>query len=798
MINSYIKLAIRNLVRNKLTSFINIVGLSVAIGGCIFVFLVFNRHFTLDAFHENAEKIFTIENIISAKGENQIWGNSPVPLGPALQKDFPQIERFVRMNQQWITVRSGDNIFNESIQFVDEGFLEMFTFPLKYGNKYSLSNPNAVILDEKTALRYFGKKNPIGKQLTFIFNEKQKESFLVRGVAEELPETASFGFNFLVNYRKQFNLKLIDQNSWQQLTNATFIQLSDPASIHTVVTRMNRYVELQNSADFNRPISNFIFKPLLKMGRNSYKVRDSISGISLTPMHMIPMVMGNLFLLLLACFNYMNIGVVVAARRVKEIGMRKVMGSTRFQLVYQFIGEYILLCLIALLLGIIIAESILHPMLEIAYGDFFSISIFDFISNLNLWLFFIGLLFITGVGAGAYPAFFISSFQPTHIFRGGQTIKGKRIFTRILLTLQFIFSFYACVSGVVLIQNSIHQNNLDWGYSQDHVITIPIDNDYYAAYKNTIEQHPDILSTAGSRMHIGKSNSQVFINNVAAGTMGEAKKYAVVHFDVGLDYVETMGLCIKNGRSFLRTLKTDEDQAVIVNETFVNKMGWKNAIDKRISIENKAYDVIGVIEDFHYQIFNEKIKPVLLRIAPEKMFNYLSIKVKAGKEQQVSEYLQATWRQVIPVTPYGGFYQDEIFNLYLHIMDMTSVISITGSVFFLLITCMGLFGLISLTISKRMKEISIRKVLGASVYNIIRFINKDFIFLLIFASMIALPGSYLLLTYMLDGLIEYNCGVGPLALIFSFVCVIATAMLTVSSLVYRAATSNPSDNLRFE
>jgi len=798
LINSYIKLAFRNLIRNKLTSFINVIGLSIAIGCCIFTFLVFNRHFTLDAFHENAEKIFIVENIISTDGEEQIWGNSPVALGPALQKDFPQIDRFVRMNKQWVTVRLGDNYFNECIQFVDEGFLEMFTFPLKYGDKHSLSNQNAVIIDEKTALRYFGDVNPIGERLTFIFNKKQKESFIVQGVTDELPQTASFGFNFLVNYKKQFNLKLIDQNNWEQLTSATFIQLSDPASIHTVAAGMNRYVEIQNAADFNRPIHKFVFEPLLKMGRNSYNVRDSICGISLTPNHMIPMVVGTLFLLLLACFNYMNIGVVVAVRRVKEIGMRKVMGSTRFQLVYQFIGEHILLCLIALLLGIIFTETIFLPIFETTFGDFFNLSIIDFISNLNLWLFLIGLLLITGVGAGAYPAFFISSFQPMHIFRGGQTIKGKRIFTRILLTLQFIFSFYACVSGIVFIQNSIYQNNLDWGYNQDHIIVIPIESKYYTAYRNTIVQHPDIISTAGTQLHIGKSHSQVLVSNIAAETMEVTKKYAAIHFDVGLDYVETMGLRLKNGRSFNRALKTDQDQAVIVNEIFVNQMGWQNVIDKKISIENKNYDVIGVVEDFHYQVFTEKIEPVLFRIAPENMFNYLTIKVKAEKEQQISKFLQEIWPQLIPETPYIGFFQDEIFRLYLQMMDMISIISTTGSAIFLLITCMGLFGLISLTISKRMKEISIRKVLGASVYNIIQFINKDFIILLLFASMIALPASYLMLTHILDALIEYNCSVGPLALIFGFICVITTALLTVSSLVYKAAISNPIDNLRFE
>jgi ABC-type antimicrobial peptide transport system permease subunit len=676
--------------------------------------------------------------------------------------------------------------------------MEMFTFPLKYGNKHALSLRNAVVLDEETAWRYFGDENPLGKQLSIIFNNKQKESFIVRGVAEEFPETASFGFSILVNYEKQFKLGLSDRNNWKQLTSATFIQLSHPENIHTITAGMNRYIELQNAANSLRPMSKLVFEPLRSMGRNTYKVRDSISHISLHPSQVIQLPISTLFLLLLACFNYMNISIVAAARRVKEIGIRKVVGGTRLQLVIQFIGENLLLCLIALPLGIAFTQYVILPAFNTAFGDFFNLSIMDFTSDMNLWFFLVGLLLLTGFSAGAYPAFYISAFQPTHIFKGSQTTKGKRVFTRILLAFQFVFSLIAVISGIVFTQNSIYQNNLDWGYNQEQVIVIPIESEYYTMYKDEIARHSNILSTAGCRMHIGKSYRQVVVKTIETETVGEANNYAVVSFDVGFDYVETMGLRLKEGRSFRRILKTDIDQAVIVNETFVNHMGWQNAMGKKVFLEKKTYQVIGVMEDFHYRVFTEKIEPALLRISPGDTFNYLAVKVRAGTAQQTVGFLQKTWGQVIPAAPYTGFFQDDVFAVYLQIMENLTIINIAWAIIFLFITCTGLFALVSLTITKRMKEISIRKVLGASLPEIIQLVTMDFIILIVIASVIALPTTYFLLNFLLDALIEYNVGVGPFALILAFVFVFAAALLTIFSRVYKAAASNPADNLRFE
>ncbi len=796
------KIFSRNLLRNKLTSIINITALSIGIAGCLFAFLMLDRHFNLDAFHENADNIFIAQNTIATKGETQTWGNSPLPLGPALKQDFPQVERFVRVNRRGCAVRRGDHIFDEPVHFVDEGFMDMFTFPLKYGNKHALSNRNAVILEENTALRYFGDRDPTGKELVFIFDRSQKVSFFVGGVIKELPKTASFRFRFLVRYEQQFQLGLARPDDWKQLTGATFIQLTGPGHIGVIASNTGRYVQRQNSADSHRPISEILFEPLRGMGKNTYKVRDSISMISLHPGQVLQIPISTLFLLLLACFNYMNAAMVTATRRSKEIGIRKVVGGSRLQLVLQFLGENILLCLLALPLGILLAETIILPAFNMAFGDFFNLSVLDVIGRGVFWLFMLGLLLFTGLSAGAYPAFYVSAFQPAQVFRGAQTIGGKRAFSLVLLVFQFMFAFIAVTSGITLAQNSIYQNNLDWGYGngKDHILVIPIEDEYYGAYKNEIARHAAVLGTAGAAGHIGKRYRRAMVKTTEARgvTGGETGNHAVVRFDVGFDYVETMGLRLIEGRSFRRELSTDEDSALLVNRTLVTAMGWQTGVGKTIELEDKTYHISGVVQDFHYESFDKKIEPVVLSVSTPGAFNYLAVKVGAGSGAEVDTFCKQAWAKLIPSAPYRGYFQEDVFAVYLQIMDNLTVINIGWASVFLFITCIGLYGLVSLNIEKRIKEIGIRKVFGASFGSIVTLVAKHFIVLLIVAAWIALPATYFMLNLLLDLLMPYHAGVGLSSLLLALVIVSAAALLTVSLQVYKAAVSNPAQTLRAE
>ncbi len=785
MLKSFLKVAYRGLLKSKLSSFINIFGLSLAVGCTIVIFLIIDFMYSLDSFHENADSLFLVENVIEISGTVEIWGNSPLPLGPALEADFPQVIRAVRVADAAGAMRYGDLVFNESIRFVDPAFLEMFTFPLKYGDKSALSDNSALILSEDLALKYFGDANPIGEQVSITFNSEQTETFLIRGVAEKVPANASFGFAVLCAYNKQFDLGM-RLHDWSELTRSTFIQLRNPADIGALADQMDRYVNLQNASKPNRPIAGLRFDLLRDVPLKGLHIRGGIQG-RFPERDAVVLTVLALFILSLACFNYVNIAISSAGRRLKEIGIRKAVGSNKLQMVGQFLGENLLICAIALVVGVTLCESFLVPAIN---GVGLPVSL-NFSGNLRLWIFFAGLLMVTGLVAGTYPAFFMSAFQPARIFRGSYKVGRKKRFTSFLLTIQYVISFILIATGVAVSQNAEWERNRDWGYNQKQTIVIPFaDNQRYSVYKNAIREHADIQQMAGSLDHIGETQKRA-----AVQVLG--KQHHVVRFDIGVDYIETLQLGLREGRSFDGNLSTDTQESIIVNETFVKKMGWQNAVGKRVEFDDTNYRVIGVVEDFHYTGFVFRIEPATLRLAPEDELRYLAIRVPAGAAIQTQEFLRATWRELMPDLPYEGFFQDSVFDSFQRGSERgAKVFSFAGMVA-LLISCMGLFGLVSLHIATRLKEISIRKVLGAPIVNIINVVNRQFLILLAIAICVAAPLSYLTLKSLL-GTIEYHMPLGPVPFVVTSGLIVLTAVLTIFPQVFRGASANPVEHLRHE
>ena len=371
MWTSYFRLAWRNLMKNKLASLINIAGLSTAIGCCIVAFLFTDLFYNRDTFHTNGEHIFITRYTVNA-GNDEIerWGDSPIPLGPALEADFPQVERAVRLASGSGYVRYEDKVFEENIRFVDAGFLDMFTFPLKYGDSHALSDNNAVVLSDELAEKYFGLDDPTGAQINIRFTDTTMVSFLVQGVTEKLPDKASFGFDLLIPFDNMRSLGHLDTEDWSQLITATFVQLNDPASITALASGMDRYLAQQNAASTERPILQFEFEPLLTMAQTAHSVRNRLSFLATNPGQVIYTLVTGLFLLFLSCFNYINIAITSVARRLKEIGIRKVVGGTRAQLIAQFLCENLFLCLLAMALGVLLGDAIFAPGFNKLFGVF--------------------------------------------------------------------------------------------------------------------------------------------------------------------------------------------------------------------------------------------------------------------------------------------------------------------------------------------------------------------------------------------------------------------------------------------
>ncbi|MFC1493396.1 ABC transporter permease, partial [candidate division KSB1 bacterium] len=414
MLKNYIKVAIRNLVRLKVYSFINILGLSVSIGCCIVFFLLLEKEYSSDRFHENADKIFLVGYTLQGDENGQRWGNSPLPIGPALESDFPQVERSVRIIGKNGVMQYQDKVFTESVRFVDPGFLEMFSFPLKYGSIAALSDINAVIIDQSISEKYFGEENPVGKDIVIIFDGKYREAFRIAGIAEKFPMNASFGFDILASSEKYFSLFDERSDNWEKLISATFIQVGRSADIRNISDQYQDYLERHNSVRIDRPIETLIFEPLPTLSWESQNIKNSISSGS-TPEALIMLLIIGLLLLIVACFNYINIAIAAGGRRLKEIGIRKVIGGFRKQLIYQFLGENFIICIVALITGSVLAFYVFLPGLFSMMGSGEEFSLMEFFSNGNLWGFFFILLVLTGIGAGAYPALFISKFQPVNI-----------------------------------------------------------------------------------------------------------------------------------------------------------------------------------------------------------------------------------------------------------------------------------------------------------------------------------------------------------------------------------------------
>lgn len=788
MLKNYIKTTYRNLLRSKGSSFINLFGLSVAIGCAILVYLFLDLNFTMDQFHENGDRVFMVQSVLGEGDAQELWGHTPIPLAPALEADFPQIERAVRWRNSSATFQTEDKVLQERVTFVDEDLLEMLTFPLKYGNKNALADQDALILSENAAIKYFGDTDPVGQQITLNFDGEHTESFTVRGVASEFPNNASFAFNALINYEKQRDLDL-DLSDWALRTSATFIQVKQPTDIDAVAANLDRYLALQQDANVDAPVSSFAFGNLYTLSRNSYKVSSDITGGS-HPAGFVMLGSIALFLLALACFNYMNISIASAARRLKEIGVRKVIGSTRSQLIRQFLSENILLCLLALVFGIVLAHFFLVPSFNSMFDgpDFYVFAS----GNLRLWGFLSVLLVVTGLVSGAYPAFYISKFEPTLIFKGKQKLTGKRWFTHSFLTFQFVMAFITMIMGLAMVQNSTYQADRDWGYNQEHTLVVPLEEAaQYAMLKNELEQQTSVLSVAGSAHHIGYHRDHTVVEVVD-------EKVEATRFDVGFGYLETLDLRVKSGRLFDEQHSSDAENALIVNEMFVAEQGWDEAIGQQVRLGGSAYEVIGVVEDFHYTDFLQAIEPTVLRIADEADFRYLTIRTEAGQGNQTAEVVAATWKKLIPDIPYDGFFQNTVFDNVLRQNYEINKINAFTALMALLISCMGLFGLASQNIARRMKEISVRKVLGASIPHVTQLVNRSFLLILFIAAAISTPLAYMAVDGLLDSVFAYRAplGVGPFLIAYSVVFL--TALITISTQVYKVVVANPADVLRNE
>lgn len=787
MIRNYLILAYRNLAANKLVSGINILGLSIATACVVVVFLFLQNYWTLDNFHVNGDRIYLVEYQVETDQGVQTWGNAPSAMAAVLTADFPQVERSVRMEHRGVRVSMNGNNFEERITYADTGFLKMFTFPLAMGDPSALADPDAVILSSATAEKYFGREMPLGKSITVTDENHRKRQYTVRGVAEPFPQNAGFWFNMLTGFNNLNDEHL--PGAWAVHVSGVFFQLKQPEALPDLDGKLDRYTALYNADNPDTPAKSFVFENLRHPADNAYMVFNRPTEAAHPALALIFGLIAGL-MMALSCFNYVNISLGSASRRLKEIGIRKVMGGARKQLVFQFLTENLVLCIGALLLGLVLTDAVLVPLFNHVMVMKIDLS---FSKNGALWFFLPGLLVFTGLASGAYPAFYISSFKPTAIFSGKERFGGKNIFSRLFLTLQFVIAFLAVITVVVLMYAGRYWAGMDWGYNPENSLVVQLDDsDQFGLLRDEALKSPGIVKIAGSLSHLGRSMSRETV------VIGD-KNTDVFRYDVGPGYLQTMGLPLQKGRLFDENLDRDSSNAILINQTLAENEGWSDAVGQSIRIDGATYTVAGVVGDFKF-VGSGARQPSIFVIARESDYQYLVARFAPGNGQRAEQDLKKSWNRLFDEPLVNYFFQKDVFENFYRAYNNVSASAGYLSGLALLIACMGLYGLAAQHYTRRVKEMGIRKVLGASVSRIIFLANRYFLLMLVIAGSVATIISYVGIKLILNSLKEYTGELDPgiFPFLLANLIVLFTAVIAVGRQSYKITNVSLSDVLREE
>ncbi|MGD8539520.1 MAG: ABC transporter permease [Candidatus Aminicenantes bacterium] len=789
MLKNYIKIAWRNLIKHKIYSAITLSGLVLGLGIFILFALLLYSQYKFDSFHENGERIYSVVQVLPRGAEKDHHSAiTPVPMRDTLLDEFPEIEKATRFFPPGrLVVRYRDNVFYESrIRFVDADFLSIFSFDLIRGEREEvLSNPYSIVLTEASATKYFGTEDPIGKNLT-INNEFD---VVVTGIAADIPENSSMHFDFLASFETAEALD-IRMDEWSVNNQGTFLLLAPGLDAAALDTKLSSLIQRYYPESFESP-KRIYLHPLADFHLNSYEIECYWSAARMSE---IGIWIIAVLILIIACINFMNLSTARYTTRANEVGMRKVIGARRIQLVKQFLGESTFMAFISLPIAIACAELMRPGLIALLGGGLYIAPIWEFPRALFLTL---CVTLLTGFFAGSYPAFYVSAFKAVQVFKS-RLIKGKKgsRFRKILVVTQFTFSLILILMTIITMQQNNHNRNVDLGYDRSGIITARMSKDAgetLDVLKKELLKHSDIVAvSAAAAIPIGWETEQQVVPE------GVREDDALTMNTYGVDYgfIEMLGIEIRQGRSFAEDFA--DDNSYVINEAAVKQLQWENPIGKQLVIGDKKGTVIGVTKDYHFkEIFLSQIAPAVLHLEREAL-NYVYVKVASPDKLSSSiEHMKKQWNILVPTLPFEYDTLDLAFDDRLS-GDKTVELVGTLGLIAIFLSCLGLFGLSSYAVERRIKEIGIRKVLGASVAGIVQMLIKDFMKLVIIANIIAIPIAYFSMNRLINFLYSYpitiRAGVFVVCAIFSLL----VAFLTVSSQTIKSALSNPADSLRYE
>lgn len=792
MLKNYLKTAGRVLLKNRLYAIINIIGLSVAIACGIVAYLNFQFSQSFDSYHVNKDRIYRLDSYKIINNQRENWAITPMPLGQAAKDNIPGVEDYTRIRRGTGIFRFGDKVFNEDFHFVDKDFFIIFSFPIKYGSKSDLLNKDGIVMTSRAAEKYFGDINPVGKQIAITINNK-KHNFFISGVIKNPPLNSSLYVNILLPVSRIKELTNLDPENWNYWSQTTFLMLKKDYKSSTVENKLQYFRDVTDKANVDWQIAGFYLEPLSEVAFHSKDLRGNILKQNLHPAAIVTPSIIAILILLLACFNFLNTSIAFSGKRLNEIAVRKVLGVKKVQLIAQFLSENLILCFLATAAGIMLAE-IFVP----AYASLWPNLTFpaDFITDPNVLIFLFILLIFTTVASGIYPALYISKFEAVNIFRNKQKIKGGNLLVRMLLVFQFTLSIATIIVGIIFYNNAGFIKNYDLGFDTQNILIVPVsDKNDYELLKANIENSPLISGIASSNSIIGFSYS------IQEATVSGVKAQ-INYLSVGEKYLQAMGLKIIKGRNFNKDMKTDYGHSVIVNESFLKKYGWGSFENKTIRMrtgdQENEYSVIGVVKDFNENGVWRKISPMVLRFSDLSDNNNLIVKYAGGTASKTYKYVNKTWKELFPNKPFEAVFQSVMLDEAELVSKSISRLMFYVALLALIISAMGMFALISLNVAKRTKEIGIRKVLGSSIWEIGRMVSKEYIMVFLIACILAVVSSYYLAKMFISSIFAYYVNFGIMPFLLAILIVFFIALLTIGGQLYKAATSNPVEALRYE
>ena len=788
MFKNYLKITLRNIGRNKAYSLINISGLAIGMACCILILLWIQDELSFDRFHRHANRLGRVIAEVEYSGQRP-WAVTEAPLAQALKKEYPDIVQTTRIQLGGkFRVRYGEKQFNEIHNiFAEPAFFEMFTFPFIKGNpKTALDGKRSVVITEKMAQKYFGADEPMGKTLNF----NDKIDFQVTGVLKNIPKNSHLQFDFILLFNWLENLGQ-DIHNWGNFNFFTYVLLGKNSSYDEVNQKISGYlgtIDPENNARlFIQPVkqihlySDFEYDALAA-NNSDYKYIFIFSSIAL-------------FVLFIACINFMNLTTARSSNRAKEVAMRKVIGAYRKNIIMQFFGESIFFSLIALGFAFAFVFFFLPVFNDLSDKQL----VLDFTDNIAIPMGLISIALFTGLLSGLYPSIYLSSFQPAKVLKRAFGADPKSYaFRKVLVVAQFFLSIILIV-GTTVVHNQIdYMKNRKLGFNKENLLYIPLVGkirQQYETVKNELLRNANILSVTAS------SNLPSFGRNWSTSNLdweGKNPEETILMqgVDVDYDFFKTFGMHMKEGRSFSRNFSLDENSGVILNETAINAIGLQSPIGKRFSIGDWQGTIVGVVQDYNFKSLHNKIEPLIL-VMVDRQLNYLFVRIKSQDMSNTIKFLRNKWESYNLQYPFEyGFVDTLLGNLYKNEERVKTLFNYF-TFLAISISCLGLFGLAFYLTEQRTKEIGIRKVLGASVMKIVTMLSKEFLKWVLIANILAWPVAY----YFIDKWLQnfaYRTNIKIWIFLFSGALALLIALLTVSYQAIKAARANPADSLRYE